>query len=579
MQYGFVDLLKLLGSLGFFLFGMKLMSESLQKVAGDRMRGILAAMTSNKYKGVLTGLLITTIVQSSSATTVMLVSFVNAGLLTLVESIGVIMGANIGTTVTAWLISILGFKVQISALVLPLIGLSLPLLFSKNSRKSSWGSVIVGFAIIFIGIDFLKASSPDIHNNPEMLQFITAYSDFGYGSVLIFLMIGTVLTMIIQSSSAVMALTLVMCFNGWISFEMAAAMVLGENIGTTITANLAALIANTSAKRTAMAHLVFNTFGVLLILVVYYPFLHLVEAITLKTGLMSPFIIEGQTTQQSAEAIPVALSIFHTVFNVLNTSIQIWFIPTIARIVTFLIKQKEDEEDYRLQFITTGLLSTSELSILQAQKEINNFAGHINKMFKYTKELIFTDSEKRFYKLQEKIVKCEDFADLTEIEITAYLTKIAPGTISFSSTEDINEMLRQVSYLESIGDACNDIARTMTRKKDLGVEFTSEIKKNMQLLINLVDTMMIEMLKGFDESNTKISAIDIEALNLKLKNLGLKLQTEHYKNLRKGEYKIKPGVIYSDLYKEILKLKRQIYYISGKPATREIAEKIEFVNN
>jgi phosphate:Na+ symporter len=579
MQYGVVDLLKLLGSLGFFLFGMKLMSESLQKVAGDRMRGILAAMTSNKYKGVLTGLLITTIVQSSSATTVMLVSFVNAGLLTLVESIGVIMGANIGTTVTAWLISILGFKVQISALVLPLIGLSLPLLFSKNSRKSSWGSVIVGFAIIFIGIDFLKASSPDIHNNPEMLQFITAYSDFGYGSVLIFLMIGTVLTMIIQSSSAVMALTLVMCFNGWISFEMAAAMVLGENIGTTITANLAALIANTSAKRTAMAHLVFNTFGVLLILVVYYPFLHLVEAITLKTGLMSPFIIEGQTTQQSAEAIPVALSIFHTVFNVLNTSIQIWFIPTIARIVTFLIKQKEDEEDYRLQFITTGLLSTSELSILQAQKEINNFAGHINKMFKHTKELIFTDSEKRFYKLQEKIVKCEDFADLTEIEITAYLTKIAPGTISFSSTEDINEMLRQVSYLESIGDACNDIARTMTRKKDLDVKFTSEIKKNMQLLINLVDTMMIEMLKGFDESNTKISAIDIEALNLKLKNLGLKLQTEHYKNLRKGEYKIKPGVIYSDLYKEILKLKRQIYYISGKPATREIAEKIEFVNN
>ncbi|MBN1820203.1 MAG: Na/Pi cotransporter family protein, partial [Prolixibacteraceae bacterium] len=377
MQYGIIDLLKLLGSLGLFLYGMKLMSESLQRVAGSRMRNILAALTSNKFRGVFTGLLITSVIQSSSATTVMLVSFVNAGLLTLGESIGVIMGANIGTTITAWLISVLGFKVNISFLVLPLIGISLPLLFSKNNRKNNWGSVIIGFAIIFIGLDFLKSSAPDIHNNPEMLEFFTRYSDFGFGSVLIFLFIGTCLTMIIQSSSAVMALTLVMCFNGWIPFEMAAAMVLGENIGTTITANLAALVANTSAKRAAMAHLMFNVIGVFFVLIFYYPFLHLVEFISLKAGLMSPFETASQTPQQTAEAIPVALSIFHTTFNVLNTSVQIWFVRIIEKIVVFIVRKKDDDEEFRLRYINIGLLSTMELSIIQAKKEINNYAKHV----------------------------------------------------------------------------------------------------------------------------------------------------------------------------------------------------------
>lgn len=579
MQYGLVDILKLLGSLGLFLFGMKLMSESLQRVAGDRMRSILAAMTSNKYRAIFTGLFITTIVQSSSATTVMLVSFVNAGLITFGESIGVIMGANIGTTVTAWLISILGFKVNISALVLPLIGLSIPLLFSKNNRRSSLGSVIIGFAIIFIGLDFLKSSAPDIRSNPEMLKFFIEYSNFGYVSVLIFLFIGTVLTMVIQSSSAVMALTLVMCFNGWISFEMAAAMVLGENIGTTITANLAALVANTSAKRTAMAHLMFNVFGVLMILMFYYPFLHLVAAITLIVGLMSPFMLEGQTAQQTAEAMPVALAIFHTTFNILNTSIQIWFIPMIVRIVTFLIKQKDDEEDFRLQFINIGLLSTSELSIVQARKEINNFAGHITKMFKHTRELIFTESDKRYYKLQGKIEKCEDIADETEVEIASYLTKITPGAVSISGTEDINEMLILISYLENMGDSCNDIARTMKRKKELDVTFTLDIKKNLKLLLDLIEAMMIEMLKGFNETKDETNNTEIEAINTRLKKLGLKLQTEHYKNLRKGEYKIKPGVIYSDIYKEIFKLRQHIYHISCKSISTEIEEKMEFVSN
>ncbi|NQU88275.1 MAG: Na/Pi cotransporter family protein [Mariniphaga sp.] len=579
MQYGLIDLLKLLGSLGLFLFGMKLMSESLQRVAGNRMRSILAALTANKYRGVFTGLLITTIVQSSSATTVMLVSFVNAGLLTFGESIGVIMGANIGTTVTAWLISILGFKVNISVLVLPLIGLSLPMLFSKNSRRSSWGSVVVGFAIIFIGLDFLKSSAPDINSNPEMLEFFTQYSNFGFGSVLIFLLIGTGLTMIIQSSSAVIALTLVMCFNCWISFDMAAAMVLGENIGTTITANLAALVANTSAKRTAMAHLLFNAVGVMLVLMFYYPFLHLVESITLKTGLMSPFELNGQTAQQTAEAMPVALSIFHTTFNVMNTSVQIWFVPLIEKTVVLLIKKKDEEEDFRLQFINIGLLSTSELSIVQARKEISNFAGHILKMYQRTRELVFTSSDKKHYKLMEKVEKYEEISDTMEVEIASYLTKITAGMVSISGTEDVNEMLILVSDLESIGDSCNAIAQIIKRKKELDILFTPEVEKNLEMLFSLIDTIMMEMMVRFDESSEESNITEIETISNKLLKVGLKLQTEHYKNLRKGVYKIKPGVIYSDLYNEVLKLRRHIYHISGKTISLDAEEKFDLLSN
>ena len=324
MDYGFLDLLRLLGALALFLFGMKLMSESLQKVAGSKMRSILSAMTSNKFMGVFTGFLITSIIQSSSATTVMVVSFVNAGLLTLAESIGVIMGANIGTTVTAWLISILGFKFDIFSFTFILLGLGLPILFSKDKRRSSWGEVIIGFSLIFLGLHYLKVYTPDINNNPELLKFLSNFSTTGYTSILIFIALGAVLTMIIQSSSAVMALTLVMCYNGWISFNMAAAMVLGQNIGTTITANLAALIANPSAKRAARAHFVFNVTGVILLLLVFNPFLKSINWFIIKIGLSSPYEVAGQTAVQTAQAMPVALSIFHSVFNILNTLVLIW---------------------------------------------------------------------------------------------------------------------------------------------------------------------------------------------------------------------------------------------------------------
>ncbi|MCD6347442.1 MAG: Na/Pi cotransporter family protein, partial [Bacteroidales bacterium] len=313
MSFGIFDILELFGSLGVFLYGMKLMSEALQKVAGSKLRNILAAMTSSRIKGIFAGLLITAVIQSSSATTVMLVSFVNAGLLNLLESIGIIMGANIGTTVTAWIISILGFKVKMSFLSLPLIGITMPLLFSKTEKKRSLGEIVMGFAMIFIGLEYLKSSVPDIRSNPDILSFLSNFTDWGLGSYFIFLAIGTLLTIVIQSSSATMALTLVMCSNGWISFETAAAMVLGENIGTTITANIAATVANTAAKQTARAHLLFNVFGVFWMTLVFPFFLKGINLIVVKSGAVSVF----ETTQ----SLPIALSLFHTIFYHTNVNV------------------------------------------------------------------------------------------------------------------------------------------------------------------------------------------------------------------------------------------------------------------
>jgi len=336
MRYGFTDFMSLLGSLGLFLYGMKVMSDALMEVAGDKMRTVLANMTSNRIYGVLTGFLITTVIQSSSATTLMVVSFTNAAFLTLTEAVTVIMGANIGTTVTAWLISILGFRVSMSAIALPLVFFGFLMMFSNRKKWQHWGQFVVGFAILFIGLQFLKDAVPDIGENPEILERLKSYTDMGYWSVLLFLLIGTLLTVVIQSSSATMALTLVMCFQGWISFDLAAAMVLGENIGTTITANLAALVANYQAKRAARAHLIFNAFGVVWMLVVFYPYLDLLDEWLTANGLDSPFA--------QASAVPVALSLFHTTFNILNTTILLLFVPLIVKIVTRLIPCQKPEE-------------------------------------------------------------------------------------------------------------------------------------------------------------------------------------------------------------------------------------------
>lgn len=571
MDYNIFDLLKLLGSLGFFLYGMKLMSESLQKVAGDRMRSILAAMTSNRFRGVLTGLTITAIIQSSSATTVMLVSFVNAGLITVAESIGVVMGSNIGTTATAWLITALGFKVHMVAIVLPLIGLSLPLLFSKSAKKSNWGSVIIGFSIIFIGLDFLKASTPDINSNPQIFEFLTQFSNYGYGSIFIFLILSTLLTMIIQSSSAVMALMLVMCYNGWISFEMAAAMVLGQNIGTTITAILASLVANTSAKRTAMAHLVFNIIGVVLALIIFYPSLHLVEIITVKAGFLSPFQQAGQDPKATAEAIPVALAIYHTVFNVLNTFILIWFVPQLETLVTRLVKQKdESDEEFKLQYITTGLLSTVELSILQAQKEIDTYMCRVNRMFERTRNLYATEPGNKYHKLFDKIKRSEEHADEMEVEIANYLIRITSELNSTSSAEEINSMLVLISHIESIADTCYGITQAIDRSHEQNYSFVESVDKHIKELFDLNAKMLSEVLKDFDGIEGRADLDKIKQLYEQQSKLNNQIQTEHYKNLKKGNYKVKTGVVYSDIYNEFDKMKNYIFKVASISIPHEL---------
>ena len=554
MNYGFLDFLRLLGALGLFLFGMKLLSEALQKVAGSKLRSILSAMTSNKFMGVFTGFVITGIIQSSSATTVMVVSFVNAGLLSLAESIGVIMGANIGTTVTAWLISLLGFKFDIFSFTFIFIGVGLPIMFSKDKRKSSWGEVIVGFSLIFFGLHFLKAYTPDINDNPGLLKFFSSYSDTGFISVLIFVIIGTVITMIIQSSSAAMAVTLVMCYNGLISFDLAAAMVLGQNIGTTITANLAAIIANTSAKRAARAHLVFNVIGVILFLFVFNPFLKSIDWFILKIGLNSPYMVEGQTAAETAQAIPVALSVFHSAFNILNTMLLIWFVSVIIKIVSFMVPDRDEDEEFSLKYINTGLLSTGELSILQARKEIQLYVQRVTKMFGFVKESYNTKTGKNYNKYLAKIRKYEDISDRMEVEIASYLTRITEESFSSSSSENITNMLIMVSNIESMADSNNNLADTIERKNAVKAGFTKDMDKNIDRLFEVIDHILKELNDGVSREGTLTFSDRNSALRKEMHKIDKSLKEEHFKNLRKGKYKCSTGVIYSDIYSEIINL-------------------------
>ncbi|MCG8387974.1 MAG: Na/Pi cotransporter family protein, partial [Cytophagales bacterium] len=380
MDFGIFDALTLVGSLGFFIYGMKIMSEGIQKVAGARMRQILSIMTSNRFSGALTGFLLTSLVQSSSATTVMVVSFVNAGLLSLVQAIGVIMGANIGTTITAWIISILGLKVKIAAAALPIIAFGFPLLFSSRNKIRSWGEVIVGFALLFMGLEALKSSVPDIKSNPQMLEFLASYTDLGIISTLIFVGIGTVLTIVVQSSSATMAITILMANQGWISFDIAASMVLGENIGTTITANLAALVANTYAKRAALAHFIFNIFGVTWMMILFPVFLGAIDNYMTDAYNNSPY--------QSAEAIPIGLSIFHTTFNIINTVALIGFVKFIASVVTKMVPIKGEENEFRLEYISDRLMKTPEVSLQEAAKEVAKFGKITSRMSGFIQVLI-----------------------------------------------------------------------------------------------------------------------------------------------------------------------------------------------
>ena len=500
---GILQIFTLLGALGMFLYGMNLMSSGLQKAAGDRLRGFLSAMTSNPFKGVMTGLGITTIIQSSSATTVMVVSFVNAGLLTLAQAIGVIMGANIGTTVTAWMVSWLGFKADISVLAVPMMLFGFLFSNSKKDQRKNIGELIIGFSLLFLGLSFMKESVPDLRETPQVLEFVRNWSSYGFGSVLLFLAFGTILTLVLQSSSATMAITLIMLSMGWIPFEMACAMVLGENIGTTITANIAASVGNTFAKRAALSHTIFNVFGVIWALILFKPFLGLVGFITENIfGVPNPaaegFVVTDSNSPEGTAAL-YGLSMLHTLFNLTNTLILIWFTKQIAQIVSLIIKAPKDQEKevFRLQYISAGPLATPELSVEQAFEEIINFAKISKNGADYAKSAINEADSDKFEELRKKLVKYEEISDRIEYEIATFLNKVSAEEISESTSVKIKAMYKIIGELESLGDSGETLSRILSRKNIHKKEFDSESIKNLNAMADAVNAtydVMIENL-------------------------------------------------------------------------------------
>ena len=558
-----LQILTLLGSLGMFLFGMTLMSESLQKVAGDKLRSILAAMTSNSFNRILTGILVTAIIQSSSATTVMVVSFVNAGLLSLAQSIGVIMGANIGTTITAWIISLLGFKADISILSIPLMGFGFVFMMSKKVRNKNIGEMIIGFALLFLGLSFLKGSVPDLGKSPEVLAFIQRWTGWGFGSTLIFVLFGTILTIVLQSSSATMALTLVMCNFGWIPFEMAAAMVMGENIGTTITANIAASVANVSAKRAARAHSVFNLFGVLWVLILFKPFLLLVSKITVAIGGEDPFV--------STESILYAVSIVHTLFNVINTMVMVWFTPQIVRLVTWLVKSPKEEEVFRLRYIQAGPTATSELSLTQAKQEIIHLASIVKKEYSYARRALNeADNPQAFDELYKKLEHYEQVTDRIEFEIANYLNEVRNGQLGEEGTGRVQAMYKVISELESMGDSGFNIARILQRKNVNNKKFEEEALKRLNHMLDLVDHSLDVMIEnmgiGYSKLKDLSSALDAEVAINDYRNT---LKEEHLMHLEDRDYLT--GVYYMDLVSELERVGDFVINVSEAIAEVKVA--------
>ena len=492
----------LLGALGMFLYGMNLMSSGLQKAAGDRLRGFLSAMTSNPFKRVMTGLGITAIIQSSSATTVMVVSFVNAGLLTLVQAIGVIMGANIGTTVTAWLVAWLGFKADISILAIPLMLFGFLFSNSKKNQHKNIGELIVGFSLLFLGLSFMKESVPDLSETPQVLEFVKDWSSYGFSSVLIFLVFGTILTLVLQSSSATMAITLIMLSMGYIPFSMACAMVLGENIGTTITANIAASVGNTSAKRAAMSHTIFNVFGVIWALIFFKPFLGLVGIIIESFGLPNPskegFTVASPTSPESTAAL-YGLSMLHTLFNTINTTILIGCTGLIEKAVIKIIKAPANQEKdvFRLKYIEAGPLATPELATEQASNEIIHFAEISKRGLGYAREAINETNADKFEELRGKLVKYEEISDRIEYEIAQFLNAVSSDEISEKTSKEIKAMYKVIGELESLGDSGETISRILSRRNIHKKEFDADSIKKLNQMTDLVEKaydVMIENL-------------------------------------------------------------------------------------
>ena len=564
-----LQIFTLLGALGMFLYGMNLMSSGLQKASGDKLRGFLSAMTSNPFKGVMTGVGITSIIQSSSATTVMVVSFVNAGLLTLAQAIGVIMGANIGTTVTAWLVSWLGFKSDISILAIPLMALGFLFSNSKKNQRQNIGELIVGFCLLFLGLSFMKESVPDLNETPEVLEFVKTWSNHGFGSVLIFLVFGTVLTLVLQSSSATMAITLIMLSMGWIPFNMACAMVLGENIGTTITANIAAAVGNTQAKRAAMSHTIFNVFGVIWALILLVPFLSLVGFIIELFGLPNPaaegFAVSNPTSDEGTAAL-YGLSMLHTLFNTINTFVLIWFTKYIEKAVVFIIKAPKNQENdaFRLKYISAGPLATPELATEQAFDEIIHFAEISRNGLGYAKQAIAESDSDKFEELRNKLVKYEEISDRIEYEIASFLNAVSAGDISEATSVKVKAMYKIIGELESLGDSGESISRILSRKNIHKRNFDETTIKKLTDMVDAVDNAYGAMLENLNAAHKGTLENISNAYNAedRINNMRNNLRDAEIEDIETGGKHYQTSVYYMDIVNELERMGDFIINIS-----------------
>ena len=541
---------KIAGSLALLIYGMKIMSEALQKMAGPQVRHVLGAMTTNRFTGMLTGTFITSAVQSSTATTVMTVSFVNAGLLTLAQAISVIMGANIGTTLTAWIMS-LGYSLDLTNFVFPAFLVGIVLIYSRKHRYK--GDFLFGIAFLFFSLVLLSdtGKSMNLQNNRTVIDFFGSFDVNSYTTILIFLLIGTVITLIVQSSAAVMAITILLCSTGVLPVYLGIALVMGENIGTTGTANLVALGSNTQARRTAMAHLVFNVFGVIWVLCLFYPFVHTICHIV-------GYDPDGPrlSVHELSVKLPIILATFHTFFNVLNTGILIWFIPQIEKVVCWIVKsgKKEEDEEFRLRFIQAGIMKTPELSVLEAQKEICSFAERIQRMFGMVRELLGTKEDSKFVKLFTRIEKYESISDNMELEIAKYLSAVSDAHLSDDTKGKIRDMMREISELESIGDSCYNLARTISRQNNSKEDFTEQQYEHIHQMFELTDDSLSQMnvvINGRKENVDINRSFNIEN---EINNYRKQLRNQNINDIDNHLYTYTSGTMYMDIINECEKL-------------------------
>ena len=569
MSYTFFDLLQLIGALGIFIFGMKIFSEGLQNIAGSRLKGILSGMTRNRVTGVLTGFATTAITQSSTTTTVMAVSFVNAGLLTFIESTGVIMGANIGTTITAWIVALFGFKMKITPIAIAMIGIFFVFLFSKNSRWRNIAETMVGFGILFIGLEFIKNGVPDIRSNPEILSFLDMFTGYGYLSLILFVVIGTVLTLVMQSSSAATAVTLVMLFEGWISFPIAAAMVLGENIGTTVTANLAAMVGNVHAKRAARFHFLFNIIGVIWMMLSIYFVLDAIDWVV-QTFTNSTLSVMSDDPAARPNAT-LALSLFHTAFNVMNVIILFAFVPKLVRLVEYLQPDNDQNDDnFHLRYISAGVMTSPNLSIAQAQKEIQHFADVIEKMHSAVSELLF-DAKAPREKLMERIQKYEQVTDQLEIEISDYLVSISERThLEHELTERMRFMQTMINDMERIADIYFQISKLLERMKEDKSAWPEAATSEVESMMMAVQVAINNMLLNISMEPEDVDLDHAITLEDEIDRLREEYRNNHYTRLESGDYSPRAGVNYIDVLNRLERIGDHILNVNESSAGRRL---------